>query len=455
MTAQRYRYEPSAAPDILPVALQVFGVGMRIAHHPARDLWALVEAGGGRLIEQPAPPGSLRACQDEAALWRRTTLGDVLRYWPAGDGPRKTFVENYPVPAVLVGPTRWAQAAASAAVNRAYFENLVWSMQSSGLPFHRLSGERSTVSWETGNDNLWTAIFQRFDKAGDLNSLLLWAEDGYAMRAQTGGWQAPPSGAAGAGQPETLQAILSRDRRASDLSDAFVSLLLGRHAAAEWLRELAPHVVDSVEVTQFPDGRSGRGKHGFGGLGRYNDVGHTTYRSPRTYTRTPHVPEPWSQAQMAQYDETPTLAWVYRPAEASYSKVEPQAQRVAALQQALQSALDGPLQGQPPARIMFDPGVGETSQERMLVLRQAVRAVLPAFALHDPRAGYHLGERLGDCGAASAFAGIGLASLAAWETGASAIVINARRDDGATVLVVQPNNPAYRAHFRKRPYEHA
>jgi hypothetical protein len=34
------------------------------------------------------------------------------------------------------------------------------------------------------------------------------------------------------------------------------------------------------------------------------------------------------------------------------------------------------------------------------------------------------------------------------------MVINARRDDGATVLVVQPNNAAYRAQFKKRPYEH-
>lgn len=455
MTAGRYRYEPSAAPDIVPAALQVLGVGMRIADHPARDLWALVEAGAGRLIEQPAPAGSLRNSQDAAALWRGTALSDVLRYWPASGAPRQTFVENYPIPASLVGPTRSAQTQPAASVNRAYFDSLAWAMRSNGLPFHKLSDERSTVNWQTGSDDFWTAFFERFDKAGDLNSLLLWAEDGYAMRVETGGWEPPPDGAAGAGRRETLPSILSRDRRANDLADAFVGLLLGRTAAAEWLRELAPHVIDSMQVTRFEDGRSARGPHGFGHLGRDSQVGQFVYRPPSTYIRTPFVPEPWSPVQMAQYDEMPVLAWVCRPKEAKYDKAGSPAQRAAALQQAVQAAFDGPLQGQPPVRIMFDTGVGEDGRERMRVLRQAVKAVLPAFELHNPLTGYHLGERLGDCGAASAFAGVGLASLAAWETGASAMVINARRDDGATVLVVQPTNPAYRARFKKRPYEHA
>jgi hypothetical protein len=455
MTAPRYRYEPHAAADIAPDVLQVFGVGMRIAHHPARDLWALVETGAGRLIEQPAPAGSLHACQQTADLWRSATLGDALQYWPADDKARQTFVENYPIPAMVAGPGRVAQRAETEDSNNAYFRNLQRAMQRSGLPFHRFSGPNSTISWQTGNDGVWSTVFQRFDKAGDLNSLLLWAEDGYAIRAETGGWLRPNGATQGGARQPTLEEILSRPPRAGDLSDAFVSLLLARPVAADWLRELAPHVFDSMQVTRFTDGRSGRGPHGFGRLGIEHYTQRATYQSPRTYITTDCVPEPWSSAQMSQYDDMPTLAWLHRPTVAWFEKSDAQAARVASLQQALQGALDGPLRGQPPARIMFDTGLGDAGMARMSTVRQAVKAVLPAFDLQDPGTGYNLSSRLGDCGAASAFAGVGLASLAAWETGASAMVINARRDDGATVVVVGPTNAEYRAQFKKRPYEHA
>ncbi|MEJ8823966.1 hypothetical protein WKW80_18370 [Variovorax humicola] len=73
--------------------------------------------------------------------------------------------------------------------------------------------------------------------------------------------------------------------------------------------------------------------------------------------------------------------------------------------------------------------------------------------LFNVKVGCDLCERLGDTGAASALWVLGLTSLAAWETGANALVINTRRNDGATVLALQPMTAAYRALFKKRPCE--
>jgi hypothetical protein len=160
---------------------------------------------------------------------------------------------------------------------------------------------------------------------------------------------------------------------------------------------------------------------------------------------------------MAQYDNMPALAWLCRPHVVSCvddNKVLlSTAERSARWQAALQAAVKESLDGKTPARIFYDTGSDAATSERSALFRQAVAAVLPGFKLHEAKAGYDLTARLGDTGAASAFAGVGLASLAAWEAGGTALVVNLRRDDGATILPVRSANDDYRKQFKKRPYE--
>lgn len=160
---------------------------------------------------------------------------------------------------------------------------------------------------------------------------------------------------------------------------------------------------------------------------------------------------------MAQYDGMPTLAWVFRPQLARYRNLDktlaPPAERARLLRQAIDAAVKVQLGGHPPTRIFHDAGIGEAAGARTAVLAQALGDALPQLRWRDPRVGYDLSERLGDTGAASAFVGVGLASLAAWESGGTALVVNLRRESGASVLGVCAAQDNYRKAFKIRPYE--
>ena len=156
---------------------------------------------------------------------------------------------------------------------------------------------------------------------------------------------------------------------------------------------------------------------------------------------------------MAQYDGMPGLAWVYRPQLASYAADASPAEQAVQLEAALQRAVKTSLGGKPPTRVFYDVGTGDAAAQRRVMLLNCLKTVLPAFDLLDIKSSYHLTERLGDLGAAGVFAGVALASMAAWETGGTALVINLLRDNGATVMAVRPSEAVYRQQFGKRPYE--
>lgn len=159
---------------------------------------------------------------------------------------------------------------------------------------------------------------------------------------------------------------------------------------------------------------------------------------------------------MAQYDSMPTLARVCRPQVVRYLDANktllPLAERIRLLQAALQAAVKEHLDGKTPTRIFHDAGTDDAAHARTALFRQALSAALPEFAKlqHDAKVGYDLTQRLGDTGAASAFTGVALASLAAWETGGTALIVNLRRDDGATVLAIRASDDGYRKQFSKR-----
>ncbi|MES2531018.1 MAG: hypothetical protein V4636_08280 [Pseudomonadota bacterium] len=431
-----------------PDAIAVAGIGTIVEQTPAHALWLRVEAAAGARIPTARPAGSLENARDQADLLRASALRSTLQHWSRDGRSIEEFVENYPVPARLHTPAlpggspltgeAWAKRYATT-VSRALQLGVP-------MPFHDIG--RSIVGEYLLGDSVWSGVFQRFENSPDMNSLLFFAEEGDAIRSDLGRW--PPAGG------ETIQSRLSRQKASDDLRDAFGSLLLKRPAATEWLRELAAHVQDSVTTTRLDDGRTIRGPHGFKSLNEEGRIGMDTFHLRSAPTFTLDVPRPWSQFQMAQYDALPVLAWVYRPNVASFLDAAkarvPEAERVASLQAALRAAVDVSMGGLPPVRIFHDSGCDAGAASRARVFFQALRGVLPDFDLFDVKAGYDLAQRLGDTGVASAAVGVSVATLAAWETGSAALVVNLRRDDGATVLAVRPVNDAYRDQFKKRPY---
>jgi hypothetical protein len=448
--AKRFRYQPATASPA--TFLHVSGVGLRVDHVPAGPLWDRVRRQASPDEEAPQPPGSLDTCRERAGLFRSAALRAALTHRPK-NGERGRFVENYPLPTMTALPqaTR-LDAAALAQWSRRYQSSedprgLPWQLHDgpAGMAFHQL-GFQAQTRFEAAGAGLWRSAFDAFDTQGDLNSLLVWAEDGYAARADLGGWENSQGQ-----RSESLADILARPKRPGQLRDTFSGLLLTRPEAAEWLREWSLHVRDASQESHFPNGVVGRGPHGFGGLRAEAYDGGTNYRaSLGDFRPTSNVPALWSQAQYAQYSQMPTLALLLRPEFARFDAGTSMDRRAEALEVALQAVLQGSLRGRPPMRLFYSAA---SDGGDAALLTRCMAKVAPQDGLLDPGAGFRLEQCLGgELGAASMNAAVGLASIAVWETNEPALVVNLRDPRGALVFALLPPSPEYRRRLNPRPY---
>ena len=448
---KRYFYQPLATAPLNPPVLHIFGAGLAIDQVPTHAIWRELKAAGNSRPAAPAPAVSLAERREDADLFRAAALRGALRHWPSAGGRQLEFPEGSAIPTVIALP-RWRHdAEREDAWIATYRKRLLRTLDVGvAMPFHQLDIVQQR------NDEIatpeWDALFRRFDEAGDLNSLLLWGEDGYSVRSETGGWENAEN--------ESLSTIVTRGRRPTDLAESFAALLIARPEAAQWLAELAPHVRDTSTVTKFQNGRQGRTAHGFKSIDPDVHYGvDNTGKSTRPYRVTAYVPQPWTTAQVAQFAAMPTLAKLHRPQVATYAdagqprSAAPAAKRGARLAAALAAAVAGPLGGVAPRRVFYDVSPGAAGPAQQALLMRCLQSVLPDFDFFDPDRAVDLTARLGDTGAAAGFAGVALASHAAWETGGSGLVVHLRRDDIATVLAVEPMDAAYRAGFSRRPYD--
>lgn len=443
---RRYRYQ-SATASPAPY-LHVSGVGLRVDDVPAGPLWERVQRQAPANEEAPEPPRSLRTCRERAGLFRSAALRAALSFRPRR-GERGRFVENYPIPTLMGLPPEGPQSVGwSADWAKKYEDGLIWQLHSgpASMNFHQL-GFRGGPRFETGGVGLWQMALEAFDTEGDLNSLLVWAEDGYAARADLGGWQNPDGQRA-----ESLEDILSRPKRPGQLRDTFSALLLRRPDAAEWLREWSLHVIDASQENTFPNGVTARGAHGFGGLRPEAWDGGASYGLPEGgFQPTPNVPAPWSLPQYEQYAMMPTLALLLRPEVATFEARSTADQRADALEAALRRALEQPAaRVQPPRRLFYSAAPGSDGAS---LLARCLAKVAPQAALLGSGLEFRLEQCLGgELGAASMNAAIGLGSIAVWESAEPALVVNLRDPGGAMVCVLWPPDEKYRKTLYPRPY---
>jgi hypothetical protein len=364
-------------------------------------------------------------------------------------------LENYPLPTKMaLPPSTQTDRAALAEWSTTYQSSertggVPWQLQNgpAGMAFHQL-GFKTRPSFEVAGVDLWRSACNAFDTQGDLNSLLVWAEDGYAVRAELGGWENPKGL-----RSESLEDILARPKRPGQLRDIFSGLLLTRPEAAEWLREWSLHVRDASQESRFPNGVVGRGPHGFGGLHTEAYDGGMNYRVSRgDFKPTPNVPSPWSRAQYEQYAQMPTLALLLKPSVASFGADMSEDQRAQALEAALKSTLEDSLLERPLKRVFYSAASDRDDTAAALLARSMAKAA-PQSGLLDPGRGFRLEQCLGgELGAASMNAAIGLASIAVWETNEPALVVNLRDPRGALVFGLLPPSAEQRARTSARPY---
>ena len=166
-------------------------------------------------------------------------------------------------------------------------------------------------------------------------------------------------------------------------------------------------------------------------------------RMPDGFKPSPWIPVPWTQWQLKEFDDLPTLGYLYRPQYANY--VAPDGKplgnqaRETAFADAWQGALDSLPEEQAPKRMFFDAG-GNSGSARGLP------PMMNAFGTRYPDAGWdlnspsmiNLSARLDDTGAASPFVQIALAIIASYRDGGVSATVNLRRETGTSILMVSP-----------------
>lgn len=448
--AKRYRYDPPTAAEVTSPWLTVAGVGLGVESMRAETLWSRLQAEPGNYLEAPdGPAGSLRNCLERARLFRGSVLRRALTHRSPDHRDLKEFIENYAIPMRIVGPGRNPEVEFERWVS-AYDERVQFALHKvAGMGFHSVKAVSGFAS-DALASNAWNQLFDQFDEAPDRNCTLLVAEDGHAIRSEFGKLRNE--------HEETLAQRLSRPKSPSDLSESFASLLFLRPASTLWLQELAPHTMDSQKLTVTSSGLRLRDSYGFGGF--HNDghkMGIENVRRPSTYATTSNVPSPWSRRQLQQYQDMPTYGQLHRPERADFAdesnSLLPFEQRLAQLSGALDRMVRQALEGIAPSRVFYIAGCDAGASQRIRLLQQAMAQALPALQLHDPNVGYDLSQRLGEMGAASGAVAVGLAAVAGWLTGGTALVVEIRDDVAGAVLAFKPSPQEYRKKFVKPPYE--
>lgn len=418
-------------------SLELVGVGVSVEtwrnhpDYPKANLWTAIEEGkGGYIISQESKqyPKSL-------AEWQMTAS---KRTDDAIEVAMREFMDRYPLPVAVVGPS-WGEPEQDKEREKSRRSNARSFVTTDYLDPYTARGEFSGLLTQSGQvmnsylndepDELWQTIFSTFDQHGDLPAVGVAAKDGAMHRALSFYSSDKPR------YEKLVAEQVFRPKQARTLSDNWTFLTLVRRGRIDWLRPYAPLVKDTMVVKERRDVDPSRNWSEFAGW---------TRTPPQPFVSTPFIAEPWTSFQVDQYDHLENLGTLYRPQVVSYldehGKSIKAIERTARMEVALRAAL-APLGGKLPARILYDYGSvwdDRTSSTRFLPLVQGLHAIDEEFDLLDPKHGYDLSRILGDTGAGSPFVAVALATMAGKQSGGATLVVNLRRNDGATLLLVTP-----------------
>jgi hypothetical protein len=417
-------------------ALELVGVGVAVEtwrnhpDYPKANLWQAVQDGKGNyIIAQDAKlyPKNLPEWQMMAAKRNIDTIDAAMR----------EFMDRYPLPISVVAPSfgEPADGEGRELSRKSNAVSIVVSKASGPYTAPGTFRELLTQSGQVVNsylndepDALWQTLFSTFEQHADVPAVGVAAKDSAMHRALSFADTDPPRYAKLAAE----QAF--RPKQARVISDSFAMLVLAQRGRVERLRPFAPFVDDAM-VVKNRGGQFSRNASQFSGWKK---------NPPTPFVPTPYLAKPWTAFQVEQFDHLEHLGTVYRPQVVSYldaaGKPVKAAEKSARMEVALRAAL-APLGGKLPVRIFYDYGSVQDDRrggERFVPLVQSLHALDDGFDLLDPAHGYDLARILGDTGAASAFVGVALASMAGRQSGGATLVANLRRNEGATLLLVVP-----------------
>lgn len=447
-------YTNAATANTVPVdSLELVGVGISVEtwrnhpDYPKFNLWSAIEEGKGSYIIS-------QELKQYPQSFEESKMMSSKRNVDAVEAGLREFMDRYPLPVAVIGPS-WGEPTAGPGREESRRSNANSFVKTKSDGSYTDRGEFAGLLTQSGQvmnsylndepDLLWQTIFATFDKHADIPAVGVAVKDGAMHRALSFYDTDAPRYA-----KLTTEQVF-RPKQPRTLSDSWTFLTMVRRGRADRLRPYAPFVQDTMKIERFEDKGPTRNWSEFAGW---------KSQPPQPFVPTPYLPQPWTPFQIDQFDHLENFGTLHRPQVVTYMDEHGNplkaAERLLRFELALRAAL-APLGGKLPARIFYDYGSvwdDRTSSTRFLPLVQSLRALDPEFDLLDPKHGYDLSRILGDTGAGSPFVGVAVATMAGKQSGGATLVVNLRRNDGATLLLVTPPSAEQVAKDAaiKRPY---
>ncbi|MQR01652.1 type VI lipase adapter Tla3 domain-containing protein [Glaciimonas soli] len=416
-------------------SLEIVGAGVSVetfgnySDDDSVNLWKAVQANNGYIISSDPDryPTHFRDALPLAESRQEAAIQTAMHH----------FMDSYPIPIAIVG-TNWQEEDNVAVADKIRAANANCFIPKTGDEHYTVAGKFPGLNTQRGqvltsylNDNpdkLWNILFATFDEHADIPALGVGAVDGLVQRAFDGEHQDDLTFG-------TLADQACHPKTPRVLSDSCTMLAMVSRSRIDRLRQYSDLVQDAM-TSSDRSGYKTRTQSEFNGWKKVPG---------RAFETTPFIATPWTRFQEDQYDHLQLLGRVYRPQNISYlnpsdGKSLNAAERNAQMEIALQAAL-APIGGKMPARVFYDYGSiwkDRAGSARFQALSSAIKTVDPEFDLTDPKRGYDLAIILGDLGAGSPFVAVALAIEAAQQSGGATLVVNMRRNDGATLLLITP-----------------
>ena len=394
-------------------ALEIFGLGCSVDRYTQDQLLDLLRQGDPHASILPQDPKAYPWGTDAKYLYGSGTLQ-----------PYETAIKNFPekweLPFLLGGPPL-----TNPKQSNSLKSSLCGARSGGGMHWHRFRTVSQT--YDECPDQLPTEAFRLFDQYPDLPAAAIAVEDSLVERDIL-----LPPGA------EPL--LKDGYREPGEMTASSTVLLFGRRDRVDMLRPTATNI--PIRDIWIPIEKVlGYSKDTYDDfhIASYDDAPPEPPLPPRSaFKPSRFVKRPWCKEQFAQFDELKVLARLHRPQTANYlldgKQLKPSA-RQAVFLAAWKAALATLPEGKQPVRVIYDFGPKGAAHLAPLVL--ALNAVGPNLDVTGED-GLNVTERMGDTCANAPYVALALGVLATQKQGGISAVVNLRRGDRATVMMVGP-----------------
>ena len=432
-------------------SLEVYGLGLSVDDDllNAEGTWKALRSSDHRALILPTNPKEYPWSMMEKGGPGAQSFVDAVEAFP----------EKWEIPFLMSGSVLHDPEAAD------YLKaGLAGARTGGGMHYHRFRTVSQTYDNEP--DRLPVELFGLFDEYPDLPAAAITSEDGLHFRQALNPPDAPP--------------LLKNGHEIPNITGTSTVILVGRRDRVDMLRPTAmdtpiPEIKVPFETDQKGMDYIRASNEAAGEPPPTNYVISYDDSPPEPQVSGPYgqrpfwearggpsaafrpsrfVKRPWCQEQLVEFDQLRIRARLHRPKTADYLKdgkpLGPRARELAFLE-AWKAALDTLPGDQRPVRVIYD--FGPKGATHMPPLLRAIHEAGPDLDLSG-KDGIDVSASLRDTGAGSFYVALALGILATEKEGGASAVVNLRRSDRATILMVSPPTAEDRVlrkiHFRSK-----